>query len=170
MFHVHATGIIKHCVIPTKRIKLIKAASGAHVKALLQWISENCVILSHFSWHLRQCLMQMMFSSDINRTHAIGFKNQPLSIHSPKTNRSIFTVSPKSMLSFHFPVLAIFSHCTFCLTPSGQLPCLLKLTHTLLLTHTHTHTHSALACESCEGLRLAFSIWLCFCSMCERSE
>lgn len=95
-------------------------------------------------------------------------QNQPLSNYSPKTNRSIFTVSPKSTLSFHFPLLAIFSHWTFCLTPSVWLSCLLKLTHFLVLTH--THTHSALACESCEGLWLAFSIWLCFCCMCERSE
>lgn len=98
MFHFHANGIILHCVTRTKRIKLlIKAASGACMKALLQWISENCIILSRFSWHLRQCLMQTMFCSDIRRTHAIGFKNQPLS-------------------------------------------------------------------------RLAFSIWSCFCSMCELSE
>ncbi len=141
MFHVHATGIIKHCVIPTKRIKLIKAASGAHVKALLQWISENCVILSHFSWHLRQCLMQMMFSSDINRTHAIGLKiSLSPSIH-PRLIVAFLLFHPNLCFLFTFRCLQSFHTVLFVSHLQDNCHAFWN-SHTLSSWHTHTHTHT----------------------------
>lgn len=83
-------------------------------------------------------------------------------------------------MHFH-PKLKLFDFFTFCCLQSfyTEFPvshlqddchAFWKLTHSLCLTPKHTHTPSALVCESCEVLRLAFSIWSCYCSMYERSE
>lgn len=114
---------------------------------------ELCNPISYFLPLASVCMMQMMFCSYINRTRAF----------SSKTTQALWLL--------HFLLLTIFSHWTLSHTfrmtimPSEN-------SHTLFFWHPNTHTHTPLAlmCESCEGHRLAFSIWPCYCSMYERSE